>query len=130
MSYYITSHPRYWQHIAQDSDNEQDTYSRLPLNVQEEDGAFAFSAVVPGLTAEDLNIEVLKDVITIKGEYKSEDSKFLLNELPSGKFSRSLRLPVELDAARAEAEIKDGVLTVRVPKAEHSLPRQIKVSVN
>lgn len=130
MTYYFTTRPRHWHRLAQHLDNGQEYDFRLPVNVREEDDTYALSAEVPGLTADDLDIQVIDDVITIKGEYKAADSKFLLNELPTGKFMRSLRMPVELDAARAEAEIKDGVLNLRVPKAEHALPRQIKINVN
>jgi HSP20 family protein len=53
----------------------------------------------------------------------------MLQELPHGEFSRSLRLPVELDAAKAEAKIEDGLLTLRVPKAESARPKTIKVNI-
>lgn len=130
MTYYYTLKPRYFRSPAVSQENGQDYDYRLPVNVREEENTYALSAVVPGLTADDLEIEVIEDVITIKGEYKADDSTFLLHELPSGKFHRSLRMPVELDPTKAKAEIKDGVLTVRVPKAEQALPHQIKVSVN
>jgi HSP20 family protein len=132
MTYYITTTPRLrrWSLAPRSKDETVEPAFRLPVDVREEDEAYALSAVVPGLAAEDLDIQVIEDVITIRGEYKAEDSKFLLRELPSGKFLRSLRLPDELDASKAEAEIKNGILTVRVPKAEHAKPRQIKVNVN
>ena len=127
MTFYYTFKPRRFGSPAQES---REFNFRLPVNVREDDNTYSFNAVVPGLTADDLDIEVIEDVITIKGEYKSEDSTFLLHEIPAGKFERSLRMPTEMDPTRAEAEIKDGVLTVRVPKAEHALPHQIKVNVN
>ena len=130
MTYYYTLNPRSYRRLAQDNQNDHQADFRLPVNIREEEGTYALSAIVPGLSADDLNIEVVKNVITIQGEYKADDSTFLLHELPTGKFHRSLRMPAELDPTRAEAEIKDGLLTVRVPKAEHALPRQIKVSVN
>ena len=130
MTYYYNLYPRRHRHMNRPEANGQDFEYRLPVNVREDEDTYALSAIVPGLTADDLEIEVIEDVITIKGEYKSEDSNLLLNELPSGKFQRSLRMPAELDANRAEAELKNGLLTVRVPKAEHVLPKQIKVSVN
>jgi HSP20 family protein len=132
MTFYLTTTPRlrHWRQAPNGSGSEREFDFRLPVSVREEDDAYALSAVVPGLTAEDIDIQVVEDVITIQGEYKAEDSTFLLNELPSGKFFRSLRMPADLDANKAEAEIKNGVLTLRVPKAEHARPRQIKVSVN
>jgi HSP20 family protein len=89
---------------------------RLPVNIQEEDEGFSLNAVVPGLTADDIDIQIIEDTITIEGEYKSDESTFLMREIPDGKFHRSLRMPTELDANKAEAEIKNGILTVRVPK--------------
>ena len=130
MTYFYTIKPRNFRSLAQNQESEQEYEFRLPVNVREEENTYSLSAVVPGLAAEDLEIEVIKDIVTIKGEYKADDSSFLLHELPYGKFQRSLRMPTELDPTKAEAEIKDGVLTLRVPKAEHALPRQIKVSVN
>jgi len=70
----------------------------------------------------------MEDVVTITGEFKddeSEDGKseYLMRELPYGSFSRSLRLPLTLDAGKADAKITDGVLTLRLAKAESALPR-------
>ncbi len=101
----------------------------LDVNVQEEDDAFVLSAMVPSLNAEDLNIQVLDDVVRIEGEYKKDDNEYLMQELPSGSFQRTLRLPTALDAEKVEARITDGVLSLRLPKAESAKPRKIKVTV-
>ena len=58
----------------------------------------------------------------------SRQPTFLLKEWHNGKFSRSLTLPDELDSTKAEASLKDGVLTLRLPKAEVALPKTIKVT--
>jgi len=115
-------------HSHQTENREYDF--RLPVNVREEEEVYSLNAVVPGLTADDIDIQIIEDVITIEGEYKSDESTFLMREIPNGKFHRSLRMPAELDVNKAEAEIKDGILTVRVPKAEHVKPKQIKINVN
>jgi HSP20 family protein len=101
----------------------------LPLNIREEQDAYVLSALVPGLKADDLNIQILEDVVTIEGTYIGDENEYMLQELPHGEFSRSLRLPVELDAAKAEAKIEDGLLTLRVPKAESARPKTIKVNI-
>jgi len=79
-----------------------------------------------------LNINVVNDTVTIAGEVKdektTEETNFLLKECRNGQFSRNLTLPDELDAAKAEASLKDGVLTLRLPKAEAALPKAIKVT--
>lgn len=101
---------------------------RLAVNIQGSDDQFVLSALVPGLKAEDLNIQILDDVVTIEGEYKQDDSEFLMRELPHGSFRRSLRLPSAVDARKAEAKIEEGVLTLSLPKAESAKPRTIKVA--
>ena len=101
----------------------------LAVDVREEDDAYVLSALVPGLKADDLNIQVLEDVVTISGEFKADESEYLTRELPYGSFNRTLRLPVTLDASKAEAKITDGVLTLRLAKAESARPKTIKVAV-
>ena len=101
----------------------------LAVDVREEEDAYILSALVPGLKADDLNIQVLEDVVTIAGEFKTDESGYLMRELPYGSFSRTLRLPVTLDVGKAEAKITDGVLTLRLAKAESARPKTIKVAV-
>jgi HSP20 family protein len=72
----------------------------------------------------------LNNTVTIRGEFKSraqENAKYMLCELPSGNFSRVISLPAAVDAAKVEATIKDGILTLLVPKAEAHRPKAIKV---
>lgn len=99
----------------------------LAVNIREEDEAYVLSALVPGLNAEDLNIHVLEDVVRIEGEYRTDDNQYLMHELPQGHFQRTLRLPVAVDAEGVEANIVDGVLNLRLPKAESARPKKIKV---
>ena len=102
----------------------------LGVNVREEDDTYILSALVPGLKAEDLNIQVLDDVVSIEGEYKTDEAEYLLSELPNGSFRRSLRLPAPIQADKIEAKISEGVLTLSLPKAESARPKKIQVSVN
>ncbi len=102
----------------------------LGVNIREEDDAYILSALVPGLKAEDLNIQVLENVVSIEGQYKADDVEFLVNELPQGSFRRVLRMPAEIEADRVEAKIADGILTLTLPKAESARPKRIKVAVN
>jgi HSP20 family protein len=101
----------------------------LPVDVREDEDAYILNALVPGLKADDLNIQVLDDVVTITGEFTADESEYLVCELPHGSFRRTLRLPVPLDASKAEANITEGVLTLRLAKAESARPRTIKVAV-
>ncbi len=130
MTYYIASHPyRLAQRWAQLAANDQNTDFTLAVDVREEDEAYIVNALVPGLKPEDLHIQVLDDVVTIEGEFKEAESPYLMRELPHGSFSRTLRMPVSLDASKAEAHIEDGVLNLRLTKAETARPKTIKVAV-
>jgi len=102
----------------------------LGINVREEDDAYILSALVPGLKSDELNIQVLEDVVRIQGEFKADESNFLVRELPNGSFTRTLRLLAPIDADNVEANITDGVLTLRLPKAESARPKQIKINAN
>jgi len=101
----------------------------LNVNVRDEEDTFVLSALVPGLKADDLNIQVLEDVVRIEGEFQANEEDYLLQELPSGSFRRALRMPSEIDTDKVEAKITDGVLTLRLPKAESARPKKIKIAV-
>jgi len=91
------------------------------------------SALLPGITADDLNVQVQNDVLTIQGEMKlsrEDNENYLRQERPSGKFFRSFELPDAVDANKVEASLTNGVLTLRLPKAEEARPRSIKISSN
>jgi HSP20 family protein len=103
----------------------------LAMDVREEDEAFVLTALVPGLKADALDIQVIEDVVRLEGEFTpegSEPSGYLLRELPRGSFQRSLRLPTPIEADQVEARIADGILTLRLPKAESARPKTIKVA--
>ena len=130
MTYFIAPNPyQMAQRWARMAGFEPSSDLSLAVDVREEDDAYILNALVPGLKADDLNIQVLEDVVTIAGEFKVDESEYLMRELPYGSFSRTLRLPVTLDAGKAEAKITDGVLTLRLAKVESALPKTIKVAV-
>jgi HSP20 family protein len=101
----------------------------LPLNVETQDEAVVVTALVPGLESDDVKIEIIDNTISIRGELNSgeREAAYLLREIPTGEFRRTIRLGTELDAEKAEAEIAHGVLTLRVPKAEAARPKTIEV---
>ncbi|MGH2523077.1 MAG: Hsp20/alpha crystallin family protein [Anaerolineales bacterium] len=103
----------------------------VPLDVQAKDDEYLIRANVPGLKPEDLKIEVIDNTVNIcgevKSEHKTEQENYLLQERHYGSFSRSLTLPTRLNPARCEAEIENGVLTVRIPKAEEARPKAIAI---
>lgn len=102
----------------------------LPVDVRTESDEYVITAAVPGLKPEDLKVEILNEVVTLRGEYHKEengDGDSMLQEIAYGSFSRSLRLPEPLEAENANAEMENGVLTVRIPKSEAARPKTIEV---
>jgi HSP20 family protein len=102
----------------------------LAVDVEAGDKAYDITALVPGLEAEDLDIEVLNNTVTVRGEFKSGDqdqTKYLVSELPCGRFSRVITLPTTTDVEHVEATIKNGVLSLHIPKVEEDRPKTIKV---
>ncbi len=104
---------------------------RLPLDVQAKDDEYLVYATVPGLKADDLEGEVLGNTVTLRGEVfapaADDKASWLLQERAYGKFSRSLTLPVELDSTKVDANLENGVLTLRLPKAEAARPKASKI---
>ncbi len=108
---------------------EQAPRSRyLAVNVRDDSDAFVLTALVPGLKADDLTIQVLEDVVRIEGKIAEAENDYVLQELPTGSLQRELRLPTPLEADKVEAKIADGILTLRLPKAESARPRNIKIA--
>ena len=129
MTFYTYPFPqrvaRRWMAAVEKRQNER----YLAVNVRDEQDAFVLTALVPGLKAENLNIQVLDDVVSIEGTFPEDANEFLLQELPNGSFRRELRLPSPLEADKVEARIADGILSLRLPKAESARPKTIKVAV-
>ena len=128
MTFYIAPYsyrrPRRWTRTAY---AESDRDFTLAVNIAEEKDEFVLNAFVPGLKADDLNIQILDDVVRIDGEYQQDENQYLMQELPRGSFTRTLRLPVQIDADSVEARITNGVLTLTLPKAESAKPKRISI---
>ena len=124
MTFYLHPHP-YRRAARRWSENNQNA---LGVNIHEAEDAYLLSALVPGLKAEDLNIQILDDVVRIEGGFKADEDDYLLRELPSGSFARTLRLPAVIEADSVEAKISEGILTLKLPKAESARPKKIQVT--
>jgi HSP20 family protein len=88
------------------------------------------TAEVPGVAKEDVQVKIQGNYLEISGSRKTnipEGYKAHRNERGAGTFSRSFTLPYEVDAAKVEATLKDGLLNLRLPKAESAKPRQIAI---
>jgi HSP20 family protein len=102
-----------------------------PINLSQDGDHFYVRAEVPGIKANELSISAVKNRLSIAGkrEIQSESEKvsYHRKERPEGAFNRSLTLPAELDVDRIEARYSDGILTLKLPKAEAAKPRLISV---
>ncbi|HEU5423885.1 MAG TPA: Hsp20/alpha crystallin family protein [Nitrolancea sp.] len=94
-------------------------------------------ALVPGITPENLNVTIEQNVLTITGRYPqfvspehARQVTWYRKEIPSGRFTEQLRLPVPVDASQIQAAFNDGILTLTMPKAEHARARQIQIQSN
>ncbi len=110
---------------------EWEGVASFPADMYETDDSVVVRAALPGLKASELDISVQGDVLTIKGETKREENvekdNYYRRELRYGAVSRTLALPVSVQHENAEASFEDGVLTVRLPKAEEVRPKTIKI---
>ncbi len=96
-----------------------------------EDGDFLYAeAEIPGVTMEDIEVCVVGDELCIKGQRKQPSAQNLIyhrQERGTGEFSRFLTLPMVVNPDKVEAVLKNGVLTVKLPKADEAKPRRIEV---
>lgn len=103
----------------------------LALDVYETDNDIVVKASVPGVKPKDIDITVTGNTLTIKGETKEETEKeegnYLYRERRYGNFQRTISLPVEVEADKADASFENGVLTLHLPKVEQAKPKQIAI---
>lgn len=102
------------------------------LDVYQDDKNVIVETPLPGVNPSDVNISVENDVLTIEGssEKKSEvdEKNYYRKEIRSGSFHRAISLPAAVNGEKANAEYKDGILKITIPKEERAKPRQIKIS--
>ena len=103
------------------------------VDIGEDENSYLVTADVPGMKAEELDIQVENNVLTIRGERKSETRGnkhgYHRIERHYGSFQRSFSLPEGVNAEAIEANVENGTLTLRVPKPTTTLPKKVKVSV-
>jgi HSP20 family protein len=103
------------------------------VNISETDNSVVVTAELPGVKQEDVDITIVNDVLTLKGEKKEEKEEKKENyhriERRFGSFQRTINLPTGVQADKAKATCKDGVLTITVPKSEEARPKTIKINV-
>ena len=102
------------------------------IEVFEKEDKFVVKAELPGIKEEDIDVSVVGDTLTIKGERKAEsevkEEDYYCCERSYGSFSRSIAVPSNVDAKKIEASFEDGVLEVSLPKAPEVKPKKVTVS--
>ena len=102
------------------------------IDVVENDNETLLVAELPGVRKEDVKISLENDILTISGSRKSnslpEKASWVRNEIRTGEFTRSVRLPKGIDVGKISAEISNGILKVVLPKAEEIKPREIRIN--
>ena len=106
-------------------------WSSLTIDMYETNNDVVVKAALPGLRADEVQINVSNDVLTIKGEMKHEEEKkdksWHIREHRWGAFERSIRLPTGVIADKAKADFDNGILMITVPKSEEVKPKTITV---
>lgn len=103
------------------------------VDIFETDQDISLLADMPGVKAEDLNIDLRENVLTISGDVEASegpDEMDILREYQMGKYYRQFSLSEVIDQSKIEAELKDGVLRLRLPKVEKAAPRKIAVNAS
>jgi HSP20 family protein len=104
------------------------------LDVHETSDELVVTAALPGLKAEDVDITITGQTLSIRGELKADEKverdQYLYRERRFGSFQRQLQLPVRVQGDATTATFENGVLTLSIPKAEDVKPRQIQVKAS
>jgi len=103
----------------------------LAVDMYQTDDDIIVKMALPGVKADDVDINVTGTTLTVRGETRDDDEvhegNYYRREQRYGSFSRSIELPVMVNSGKAEAEIEDGILRLTLPKAEEAKPRQITI---
>ena len=115
-----------------------DGWSAPAIDMYQTDEEIVVKAALPGIKAEEVQINVTGDVLTLKGEVRQEEEKtsspqgkekaWHIREQRYGSFERSVALPTAVVSDKAKAEFENGILTITLPKAEEVKPRTITVN--
>jgi HSP20 family protein len=104
---------------------------QLTIDVYQTDNEIVLKSTIAGVKPEDLDVSINNDMVTIKGERRTEEEvseeNYYYQECYWGGFSRSVVLPVDVLPEKAEASLKNGILTIRLPKAEANKVKKIQV---
>lgn len=102
------------------------------FNVWSNDDGAVITSEIPGARMEDIELTVHGKTFTIKGGKKEEEEsvRYVRHERPDGEFSRAIELPFQIDGGKVEAKLTNGILEIKLPRAENDKPRKIAVSAS
>jgi len=107
--------------------------SILKYNLYDQGNELLFTFEVPGILKDNVKVTVLGNNLTISGERPAfelpSDARLIKNERFSGSFSRTFRIPFEIDQSKVNAEFQNGLLNIRLPKSEKAKPKEISIKV-
>jgi HSP20 family molecular chaperone IbpA len=111
---------------------EDSTRSARPaVDIFENEDAWIFMADMPGVNKDRLDVNIDQDVLTLRGRVEEKTlGENLLREFTTEAYMRQFQLPGDIDADKAEASMKNGVLTLRLPKSEAAKPRRIEITTH
>jgi HSP20 family protein len=114
--------------------NGESGAAMLPMDVYETENEVVVKAAVPGVKPEDIEVTVTGDLLTIKGEFKSESAEkdeqrnWHRQERRFGSFSRQVTLPAGVNTDACQADFENGVLTLKLPKAEEAKVKRVQIT--
>lgn len=110
---------------------KQETTRELDINLVDRGNEFVAQAVIAGIEEEDVDVVISREMLEVKTSSNTHnienDGEFLYEELMSGRFSRALLLPAEVDVDQSKAKIKNGILTVTMPKIDKTTKKKLSV---
>ena len=117
--------------VAKKPKSQQDE-GQLTVDVYQTDDDIVIKSTIAGVTVDDIDISLTKDMVTIKGKRHADATidpdDYYYQELYWGPFSRSIILPEDIDVEKASASMKNGILTLHLPKLAKSRMKKVKIS--
>lgn len=116
--------------LSREATRKSDQYISPAVDIFENDEGLTLVADMPGLDDKSLDISIDQGVLTIKGDAPTGSGDFQYQEFAMAGYWRQFQLSDSFDAEKAEASIKNGVMTLKIPKAEAAKPKRIEVTVH
>lgn len=122
----------FWNRFFGELPSAEGSWAWSPsVDISETDGSVMVKAELPGLDAKNIDIDITGDVLTLRGEKKTEEEKkeerYYCRERHYGSFQRSFRLPAGVQSDKVDAKFKNGILTIDIPKSEESKQKKIEI---